>query len=89
MTGVLNEKPVGGLTSEEALHAVTVSHLEKAAAGVRGQGGVGSVGQQHPHHVQVVVLHGVVNRPARRQKCILTTLIYLEWLILIVRQPDL
>lgn len=55
------------LTGEEALHAVAVGHLQQPAARVRGQGGVGAVGQQDAHDVQVVVLHGVVNRPGRTQ----------------------
>lgn len=44
-----------------------MGHLQQAAAGVGGQGGVGAVGQQDPHHVQVVVLHSVVDRPANVQ----------------------
>lgn len=50
-----------GLTGEEALHAVTVGHFQETPAGIRGQGGVSSVGQQDPHHIQVIVLHSVVD----------------------------
>lgn len=49
------------LTGEEALHAVAVSHFEETPARVGGQGGVSSIRQQDPHHVQVIVLHSVVN----------------------------
>lgn len=54
------------LTSEETLHGFAVGHLQEAAARVRGQGGVGAVRQQDANHVQVVVLHGVVDRPGHK-----------------------
>lgn len=53
------------LTGEEALHAVAVRHPQQAAARISGERGVGAVREQDPHHVQVVVLHGVVNRPEK------------------------
>lgn len=55
-------------TSEEALHAVAVGHLEKATARIRCQGGVGAIRQQDSHHVQVVVLHSIVNRSTHTGK---------------------
>lgn len=51
------------LTGEEVLHRLAVGHLQEAAARIRGQGGVGAVGQQDPYHIQVIVLHGIMNGP--------------------------
>lgn len=58
----LDWKASWDLTSEEPLHAVTVGHLEQATARIRGQGGVSAIRQQDSHHVQVVILHGIMNR---------------------------
>lgn len=47
-----------------------MGHLEEAAARIRCQGGVGAIRQQDSHHVQVVILHGIVDGPARTGKYI-------------------
>lgn len=62
------KKVNGCLTSEETLHGFAVGHLQEAATRVRGEGGVGAVRQQDANHVQVVVLHGVVNRPEHKRR---------------------
>ena len=55
-------------TREEPLHAVAVGHFQEATARVRGQSGVGSIRQQDSHHIQVVVLHGIVDRPGHTKQ---------------------
>lgn len=55
------KKSAVDLTSQEALHAVTVGHLEEATARVCGQSRVGTVGEQDSHYIKVVVFHSIVN----------------------------
>lgn len=45
-----------------------MGHVNGRPARVGGEGGVGAAGQQKTHNLQVVVLHGVVQRPDSQEE---------------------
>lgn len=59
------------LTLEEGFHGSAVGHVDWSSPGVGGEGGVGAACQQEAHHLHMVVLHGVVQRPDEKQDLIM------------------
>lgn len=55
-------------TFQEGFHGSAVGHVDGCPARVGGEGGVGAASQQESHNLQVVVLHGVVQRPESQEE---------------------
>lgn len=55
-------------TLQEGFHGSAVGHVDGPSSGVGGEGGVCATGQQETHHLDVVVLHGVMQRPDEQHK---------------------
>lgn len=53
------------LTAQEGPHGFAAGQLYGRLAGVGGQGGIGAVRQQQPHRLEVIIDHGVMDRPAK------------------------